>query len=217
MFAKQLHPIWREILADQLELLEEIEARVNADPLSIPNTENILRAFKLPPQDYRVLIVGQDPYPNPDHAIGLSFAVPEGTKSLPPTLSNIFKELRSDMGEQYVKTGDISPWANRGVMLLNRHLTTQANNAAGHLDLGWAQFTTTAVMRLQEVLGSKLVAILWGQRAIELLPVLNQATVISCAHPSPLSSYRGFFGSRPFSRCNTALLELGLSPIDWSA
>jgi uracil-DNA glycosylase len=217
MFAKQLHPIWREILADQLELLTDVEARVKADPLSIPKTENILRAFKLPPQDYRVLIVGQDPYPNPDHAIGLSFAVPEGTKPLPPTLSNIFKELRSDLGEQYVKTGDISPWATRGVMLLNRHLTTQANNTAAHLDLGWAQFTTAAVVGLQEALGSKLVAILWGQRAGELLPLLKQATVISSSHPSPLSSYRGFFGSRPFSRCNTALLELGLSPIDWSA
>jgi uracil-DNA glycosylase len=132
-------------------------------------------------------------------------------------LSNIFKELRSDLGEQYVKTGDISPWATRGVMLLNRHLTTQANNTAGHLDLGWAQFTTAAVKGLQETLGSNLVAILWGQRAGEILPVLNQATVISSAHPSPLSSYRGFFGSEPFSRCNTALLDLGLSPIDWSA
>lgn len=217
MFAKQLHPIWRELLADQLGLLAEIEQRVLADPSSIPATENILRAFQLPPQDYRVLIVGQDPYPNPDHAIGLSFAVPEGTKPSPPTLSNIFKELRSDLGEQVVKTGDITPWSKRGVMLLNRHLTTQANNSAGHLDLGWAEFTTAAVKSLQQVLGPKLVAILWGQRAIELAPILNQATIISSPHPSPLSSYRGFFGSRPFSRCNKALLELGLSPIDWSA
>lgn len=217
MFVKQLHPIWRELLADQLALLSEIEKRVLADPSSIPETQKVLRAFQLPPQDYRVLIVGQDPYPNPDHAIGLSFAVPEGTKPLPPTLSNIFKELRSDLGEQMVTTGDISPWANRGVMLLNRHLTTQANNSAGHLDLGWAEFTTAAVRALQEVLGAKLVAILWGQRAQELAGVLNQATIISSPHPSPLSSYRGFFGSRPFSRCNAALLELGLSPIDWSA
>ena len=156
MFASQLHPIWRELLADQLELLSDIEARVLADQNSIPATENILRAFRLPPQDYRVLIVGQDPYPNPEHAIGLSFAVPEGTKPLPPTLSNIFKELRSDLGEQVVKTGDITPWSKRGVMLLNRHLTTQANNSAGHLDLGWAQFTTAAVSALQQVLGNLL-------------------------------------------------------------
>ncbi len=217
MFAKQLHPIWRELLADQLELLKDIEQRVLADHSSIPRPENILRAFHLPPQDYRVLIVGQDPYPNPEHAIGLSFAVPEGTKPLPPTLSNIFKELRSDLGEQIVKTGDITPWSKRGVMLLNRHLTTQANNTAGHLDFGWAEFTTAAVASLQQMLGPNLVAILWGQRALELSPVLNQATIISSPHPSPLSSYRGFFGSRPFSRCNTALLELGLSPIDWSA
>ncbi len=217
MFVKQLHPIWRDLLADQLELLQQIERRVLADPSSIPNPEHILRAFRLPPQDYRVLIVGQDPYPNPEHAIGLSFAVPEGTKPLPPTLSNIFRELRSDLGDQIVKTGDITPWSKRGVMLLNRHLTTQANNTAGHLDLGWAEFTTAAVNSLQQVLGPKLVAILWGQRALELSPVLSQATIISSPHPSPLSSYRGFFGSRPFSRCNKALLELGLSPIDWSA
>lgn len=217
MFVKQLHPIWRELLADQLELLAAIEQRVLSDPSSIPSTENVLRAFYLPPQDYRVLIVGQDPYPNPEHAIGLSFAVPKDTKPLPPTLSNIFKELRSDLGEQVVRTGDISPWSKRGVMLLNRHLTTQANNTAGHLDIGWADFTTAAVRGLQQTLGPKLVAILWGQRANELKPVLDQATIISSPHPSPLSSYRGFFGSKPFSRCNTALLELGLSPIDWSA
>ncbi len=217
MFVKQLHPIWRALLADQLELLAAIEQRVLQDPSSIPTSENILRAFHLPPQDYRVLIVGQDPYPNPEHAIGLSFAVPKDTKPLPPTLSNIFKELRSDLGEQVVRTGDIAPWSKRGVMLLNRHLTTQANNTAGHLDLGWAEFTTAAVRGLQQTLGPKLVAILWGQRANELKPVLDQATIISSPHPSPLSSYRGFFGSKPFSKCNTALLELGLSPIDWSA
>lgn len=217
MFVKQLHPIWRELLADQLELLAAIEQRVLQDPSSIPTSENILRAFQLPPQDYRVLIVGQDPYPNPEHAIGLSFAVPKDTKPLPPTLSNIFKELRSDLGEQVVRTGDIAPWSKRGVMLLNRHLTTQANNTAGHLDLGWAEFTTAAVRGLQQTLGSKLVAILWGQRANELKPVLDQATIISSPHPSPLSSYRGFFGSKPFSKCNSALLGLGLSPIDWSA
>ena len=217
MFAKQLHPIWRELLADQLGLLGEIEQRVLSDPSSIPSTENVLRAFMLPPQDYRVLIVGQDPYPNPEHAIGLSFAVPKDTKPLPPTLSNIFKELRSDLGDQIVTTGDIAPWANRGVMLLNRHLTTQANNTAGHLDIGWADFTTAAIKALQQALGPKLVAILWGQRANELKPFLNQATIISSPHPSPLSSYRGFFGSKPFSRCNSALLDLGLSPIDWNA
>ncbi|MEY3561165.1 MAG: hypothetical protein RL068_317 [Actinomycetota bacterium] len=187
-----------------------------SDSSTVPASANILRVFRVPPEDYRVLIVGQDPYPTPEHAIGLSFAVPFGTKPWPPTLVNIFKELRSDLGEEMVQHGDLTAWAKRGVMLMNRHLTTSAHNTAAHLDFGWAEFTAAAVSALQAERGSGLVAILWGQKALELKPLLASATVITSSHPSPLSSYRGFFGSRPFSQCNKALLELGLSPIDWS-
>jgi uracil-DNA glycosylase len=116
-----------------------------------------------------------------------------------------------------VKTGDISPWAEKGVMLLNRHLTTKSQNSASHLLFGWDKFTTLAVSALQSVRGEKLVAILWGLRAQQLKPQLFDATVLQSAHPSPLSSYRGFFGSKPFSQTNEALSKMGEAPIDWSS
>jgi uracil-DNA glycosylase len=214
---QMLHPDWQALLQDQKELLETIEQRFDADPGAIPSKQNLLRAFVHPPSHYRVLIVGQDPYPNPAHAIGLAFAVPVGTRPLPPTLGNIFKELRADLGVQMVQQGDLAPWLDRGVMLLNRHLSTREDNSAAHLGFGWAEFTDAAIKALVSVRKHQLVAILWGKQAQELAPILSRARVISSSHPSPLASYRGFFGSKPFSRCNTMLLELGLEPIDWSA
>lgn len=211
-----MHPAWQALLEDKRELLTQILVRYSEDPNAIPARQNLLRAFEYPPEHYRVLILGQDPYPNPEHAIGLAFAVPEGTLPLPPTLGNIFKELRNDLGVSIVKTADISVWAQRGVMLLNRHLSTSANNSAAHLNFGWGEFTEAAVAALCRVRGKNLVAILWGQKAQELAGVLKDARVISSAHPSPLSSYRGFFGSKPFSACNKLLLELGEPEIDWS-
>lgn len=211
-----MHPAWQALLENKRELLTQILVRYSEDPNAIPARQNLLRAFEYPPEHYRVLILGQDPYPNPEHAIGLAFAVPEGTLPLPPTLGNIFKELRNDLGVSIVKTADISVWAQRGVMLLNRHLSTSANNSAAHLNFGWGEFTEAAVAALCRVRGEKLVAILWGQKAQELAGVLKDARVISSAHPSPLSSYRGFFGSKPFSACNKLLLELGEPEIDWS-
>lgn len=212
-----MHSKWQELLAPQADLLAQIEVKIMADPESTPRPELIMRAFEKPPAEYRVLIVGQDPYPNPKHATGLAFVVPPETRPLPPTLANIFREFRSDMGDFMVKTGDISPWANNGVMLLNRHLTTKANSSAGHLLYGWDKFTTEAVAALQKVRGEKLVTILWGLRAQQLKPILSKATVLQSAHPSPLSSYRGFFGSKPFSKTNQALVAMGEAPIDWSA
>ena len=217
MFERQLHPVWRELLAEQLPLLRDIEAKVLADNTSIPDPSLMLRVFQRPAGDYRVLIVGQDPYPNPEHPIGLSFAVPETASVIPPTLKNILKELASDLGPTAVSTGNIAVWADRGVMLLNRHLSTSAGMSAAHFGFGWEQFTTAAVSALNQVNAGGLVSILWGSKAKELESVLTGSVIISSAHPSPLSAYRGFFGSRPFSACNKALLELGLEPIDWSA
>jgi uracil-DNA glycosylase len=214
---QMLHPDWQALLQDHKELLARIEQRFDADPNAIPSKQNLLRAFAYPPSHYRVLIVGQDPYPNPSHAIGLAFAVPVGTQPLPPTLGNIFKELRSDLGVQVVQQGNVAPWLDRGVMLLNRHLSTSADNSAAHLGFGWAEFTDAAIKALVTARKHQLVAILWGKQAQELAPILSRARVISSSHPSPLASYRGFFGSKPFSRCNKMLLELGLEPIDWSA
>lgn len=217
MLVEQLHPAWKELLKDELDHLAQIEQKLSGDSRAIPAQENILRVFQKPPADYRVLIVGQDPYPNPEHAIGLSFAVPQATAPLPPTLANILKELSSDLGQELVSDGNIEPWSKRGVMLLNRHLTTSANQTAAHFSFGWERFTSAAVSKLQEARQGKLVAILWGSKAQELRPQLGNSIVIESVHPSPLSSYRGFFGSKPFSSCNKALLELGLEPIDWSA
>lgn len=214
---RALHPEWQKALADQKSTLVDIEDRILSDPNTIPNRASIFRAFEIPPSQYRVLILGQDPYPNSRHANGLAFAVPEGTNPLPPTLSNIFKELRSDLGHSFVRSGDINPWHKRGVMLLNRHLTTRSEETAAHFSFGWEEFTQRAVQELVRARSGNLVAILWGRRAQELAGDLGGARVISSPHPSPLSSYRGFFGSKPFSSCNEALADLGLEPIDWSA
>ena len=217
MLVEQLHPSWRELLVDELPLLAEIENKLERIPSFVPAKENILRALSLPPSDYRVLIVGQDPYPNPEHAIGLSFAVPQATAPLPPTLANILKELASDLGPEAVSDGNIEPWSRRGVLLLNRHLTAASNETGSHFDLGWDRFTDAVVAKFEQFRQGRLVSILWGAKAQELKKILSGSVVIESAHPSPLSSYRGFFGSKPFSACNKALVELGLEPIDWSA
>jgi len=211
-----MHPRWQELLTDQRKLLAEIEAVLDSQEQVVPQKKNIMRAFKLPPEHYRVLIVGQDPYPNAVHATGLAFCVPEGTTPLPPTLRNIIKELRDDLGQNLVATGDISNWAIQGVMLLNRSLTTRVGQTAAHFDIGWDQFTARAIEVLQKVHNGKLVAILWGQRARVLAEDLTMSRVLQSPHPSPLSSYRGFFGSKPFSSCNKLLTESQLPPIDWS-
>ena len=217
MLVEQLHPIWKELLAEELDLLVEIQKVLAQSTNFVPAEGNILRALSLHPSAYRVLIVGQDPYPNPEHAIGLAFAVPQATAPLPPTLANILKELASDLGSEAVSYGNIEPWSKRGVLLLNRHLTTMSNNTGAHFDLGWDRFTDAVVAKFQQFREGKLVAILWGNKAQELKKILSDSVIIESAHPSPLSSYRGFFGSKPFSSCNKALIELGLEPIDWSA
>lgn len=216
MLFEQMHPNWQVLLEDQRKLLGAIEQKLENDQDIVPQVSNLLRAFGTDPHNQRVLIIGQDPYPTPEHATGLAFAVPPGTYPLPPTLLNILKELRSDIGSEAVKEGDLSRWAERGVMLLNRHLSTSAGKSAAHLEIGWGEFTTAAVSSLQKVRGRDLVAILWGRKAQELAVVLPQASVIASAHPSPLSSYRGFFGSKPFTKTNQLLTTLGQPQIDWS-
>jgi uracil-DNA glycosylase len=208
-----IHPSWQPLFDEQAEVLDEILATLPKEGIT-PKRERLFRAFEHAPEHYRVLIVGQDPYPNPLHAIGLAFAVPEGTKPPPPSLRNILLELESDLG--IVRDGFIESWSLQGVMLLNRHLSTLENQTAAHVLLGWDRFTSAACRYLVSANKGRLVAILWGAKAQELVPELGAAKVISSPHPSPLSSYRGFFGSKPFSGCNKALLELGCEPIDWS-
>ncbi len=216
MFFEQMHPSWQEALAGQRDLLDEIEAKVSTDGAVAPALPLVMRAFEQPVDSVRVLLVGQDPYPTPGHAIGLSFAVAPEVSPLPRSLQNMMRELRDDLGKEISNGGDLQRWASQGVMLLNRHLTTSSGTSAAHFDAGWARFTDAAIKVLNRARGRKLVAILWGNEAIALQRLLTDVQVVSSAHPSPLSARRGFFGSRPFSKTNDALVFVGEQPIDWS-
>lgn len=180
----------------------------------LPAGENVLRAFRTPLDAVRVLIVGQDPYPTPGHAVGLSFSVAPEVRPLPKSLANIFTEYRDDLGLPLPSTGDLSPWAARGVMLLNRVLTVRPGAPASHRGKGWEQVTEAAIRALA-ARGGPLVAVLWGRDAQSLAPMLPDVPQIATVHPSPLSASRGFFGSRPFSRANAALVAQGADPVDW--
>lgn len=180
----------------------------------LPEGPNVLRAFQQPFDDVRVLIVGQDPYPTPGMAIGLSFAVAPEVRRLPGSLINIFQELQSDLGLARPSNGDLTPWTRQGVMLLNRALTTRPNSPGSHRDKGWEEVTERAIRALAER-GTPLVSILWGRDARNLRPHLDRFPVIESAHPSPRSADRGFFGSRPFSRANDFLTQQGAAPVDW--
>ena len=181
----------------------------------LPAGANVLRAFSFPFDAVRVLIVGQDPYPTPGHAVGLSFSVAPEVRPLPRSLENIYKEYMSDLGYPKPSNGDLSPWSQQGVMLLNRVLTVAPGTPASHRGKGWETVTECAIRALV-AREQPLVAILWGRDASTLKPLLGPDCVaIESAHPSPLSASRGFFGSRPFSRANTHLAEMGAVPIDW--
>ncbi|MGB2840316.1 MAG: uracil-DNA glycosylase [Actinomycetes bacterium] len=180
----------------------------------LPAGDRVLRAFSLPLDQVRVLIVGQDPYPTPGHAVGLSFSVEPDVRPLPKSLANIFTEYTDDLGLPRPTTGDLSPWASRGVLLLNRVLTVQPGAPASHRGKGWEQVTEAAIKTLASR-GGPLVAVLWGRDAQSAAPLLQGVPQIASAHPSPLSASRGFFGSRPFSRANAALVEQGGAAIDW--
>ncbi|HWK92118.1 MAG TPA: uracil-DNA glycosylase [Luteimicrobium sp.] len=180
-----------------------------------PAGSDVLRAFTYPFDDVRVLIVGQDPYPTPGHPMGLSFSVQPHVRPLPGSLRNIFTELHDDVGAPEPSTGDLTPWCERGVMLLNRVLTVSPGTPGSHRGQGWEEVTDRAIDALASR-GGPLVAILWGRDAQSLRPRLGDIPVVATAHPSPLSAYRGFFGSKPFSRVNELLVRQGAEPIDWT-
>ena len=180
----------------------------------LPAGANVLRAFTYPMTDARLLIVGQDPYPTPGHAIGLAFAVDRAVRPVPRSLQNIYRELRDDLSVPVPQHGDLSRWAENGVVLLNRVLTVQPGASGSHRRKGWEQVTEAAIRALV-ARGGPLVAILWGNDAAGLRPMLGETPIITSAHPSPLSASRGFFGSRPFSRANKLLVAQGAEPIDW--
>ncbi len=181
----------------------------------LPAGQNVLRAFRAPLAQVRVLIVGQDPYPTPGHPIGLSFAVERDVRPLPRSLSNIYRELSDDLGIPPAPHGDLSSWGDHGVMLLNRVLTVRPGAPGSHRGKGWEQVTEHAIRVLVER-DAPLVAILWGRDAAGLVPMLGAVPSITSPHPSPLSASRGFFGSKPFSRANALLEQQGAPPVDWT-
>lgn len=211
---------WARALApveDQVTRMGEfLRAELAEGGRYLPAGPNILRAFTFPFDDVRVLIVGQDPYPTPGHAVGLSFSVAPDVRPLPRSLANIFTEYQNDLGLPAPSCGDLTPWAESGVMLLNRVLTVQPGAPASHRGKGWEAVTECAIRALV-ARDQPLVAVLWGRDAGTLKPMLTgeRCLTIESVHPSPLSASRGFFGSRPFSRANELLAQLGAQPVDW--
>jgi uracil-DNA glycosylase len=211
-WANALQPV-----ADQVAHMGEfLRAELAAGRGYLPAGQNVLRAFTFPFEKVRVLIVGQDPYPTPGHAVGLSFSVAPDVRPLPRSLANIYQEYAQDLGYPAPSNGDLTPWAGRGVMMLNRVLTVRAGTPASHRGKGWEAVTECAIRALV-ARPEPMVAVLWGRDAQTLKPMLTGAhcASIESVHPSPLSASRGFFGSRPFSRANELLTTMGAQPIDW--
>ncbi|MEU5874443.1 uracil-DNA glycosylase [Glycomyces sp. NPDC047369] len=213
-----MEPGWAKALApvadDVAKMGEFLRNEVAEGRKYLPASEHILRAFQQPFDDVKVIIVGQDPYPTPGHAIGLSFAVAPDVRPLPKSLVNIFNEYRDDLGHPLPANGDLTPWADQGVLLLNRSLSVAPGTPASHRGKGWESVTEQAIRALAER-GGPAVAVLWGADARKLKDLLGPIPSIESAHPSPLSARRGFFGSKPFSRVNALLAEQGGEPVDW--
>lgn len=218
-------PLDQLVAPDWADALRPVEPRLHAigDALReevaaghryLPRPDHILRAFTRPLADVRVLVVGQDPYPTPGHAVGLAFAVDPGVRPLPKSLQNIFRELSTDLGATPGPSGDLTGWSDQGVLLLNRALTVREGAPGSHRHLGWQDVTDRAVEALVER-GGPLVAVLWGRDAQSVRPALAGVPVVTGAHPSPLSAHRGFLGSRPFSAVNRLLAEQGADPVLW--
>lgn len=210
-------PAWREPLGDLRDHIQSIGERLDERARSgsvLPAREQVFRALQVGPTEVSVAIVGQDPYPNPQHACGLSFSVPPGTRPLPGSLRNILAEVRADVGSSVIGDGDLQPWVDQGVMLLNRTLTVTGGAPRSHADLGWDLVTN----RIVEVIASAsptAVALLWGADAQRLASWFPHDSVIATSHPSPLSVHRGFSGSRPFSAANRILVGRQRPAVRW--
>ncbi len=211
-------PGWAQALApvaDQIASAGDfLRSEIAAGRAYLPAGDVILRAFKQPFDEVRVLIVGQDPYPTPGHPVGLSFSVAPSVRPVPRSLVNIFREYTADLGHPTPSNGDLTPWTERGVLLLNRVLSVQPGKPGSHRGKGWEAVTEQAIKALA-ARDTPLVAILWGRDARNLAPLLQGVPLVESAHPSPMSADHGFFGSRPFSRANQLLTERGTEEIDW--
>lgn len=218
----QIEQSWKEVLNDEFkkdyfkQLTLHIKTEKAAGKIIYPKGSNIFYAFSQTPFDkVKVVILGQDPYHNPSQAMGLSFSVPQGVKN-PPSLVNIFKELQSDIGLKTPTSGDLTNWAQKGVLLLNAILTVRANEPASHSKIGWMNFTDAVIKAISDK-KQNVVFILWGKFAQEKIFLVNTAKhcVLQAAHPSPFSADKGFFGCKHFSKANEYLAVKGIEPIDW--
>ncbi|MGV8882193.1 MAG: uracil-DNA glycosylase [Rhodoglobus sp.] len=212
-------PDWADALspvADTVAAMGDfLRAETAAGHGYLPEGSRVLRAFSQPLANVRVLIVGQDPYPTPGHAVGLSFSVERDVRPIPRSLQNIYRELNDDLGFPPAQHGDLTSWSENGVMLLNRVLTVRPGAAGSHRGKGWETVTEQAIRALV-ARGGPLVAILWGRDAQSLSTMLGDTATIMSAHPSPLSARNGFFGSKPFSRANELLAAQGAAPVNWA-
>jgi uracil-DNA glycosylase len=204
-----VHSSWKPVLepfsADIARILGSLQGSSIA-----PAQDRIFAALEVPLSEVRCVIIGQDPYPTAGNAHGLAFSIPDQVAKIPPSLKNIFKELHSDLGLEIPQSGNLEKWRDQGVLLLNRILTTEVGRSNAHSNLGWQMITKGIA---EAAANQNAVAILWGTEAQALAPVFRES--ITSVHPSPLSAYRGFFGSKPFSKVNEALIRIGREPIDW--
>ena len=204
-----------EPVADRIHSMGDFLREENASGRGyLPAGNDVLRAFTYPFDEVKVIIVGQDPYPTPGHAMGLSFSTAPGVRPLPRSLVNIFKEYSSDLGLPMPEDGDLTPWSEQGVALFNRVLSVQPGKAGSHRGKGWEEVTEHALRALAER-GKPLVAILWGRDAQNTQKFLGDTACICSPHPSRLSAARGVFGSKPFSHANELLVQQGAEPVNW--
>jgi len=217
--ASSVHPSWLPAfdgLSDNISALQVfLESETVAGRNWLPEPDLVWRAFAQPLDHVKVVILGQDPYPTPGHSVGLAFSVSSGT-TFPRSLVNVFRELQTDLGVSAPSRGDLTPWADQGVLLLNSVLTVQSGASGSHRGKGWEHVTSAALEALIHRPHATLVSILWGKEAQMAGSRCDSRFVISSPHPSPLSARRGFFGSQPFSRANDLLRKSGVSPIDWA-
>jgi len=223
MWFEQMHPEWQALLGAWESWLNNTEVLLSNNLDLAPATDKVMTAFRVAPSEIRVVILGQDPYPTPGVAVGRAFAISASDLPLPASLRNIFTELKSDLGSHPVPSATLESWQEQGVWLLNRHLTTLHSKPGAHFSSGWDSFTEAAIEALLSHTLQPLVFVLWGKQAQSVKPLLQKHIdgdparflILESAHPSPLSAYRGFFGSKPFSKVNTFLSSVGEQTIDW--
>lgn len=210
LVSSHVHSSWAAVFEPINPLIKDLIPKISSEDLA-PSFDLIFRAFQSDLETIRCVIVGQDPYPTPGNAMGLAFSTPPSVKKIPQSLKNIFAELENDQGIAPPTTGDLSQWSSAGVLLLNRVLTTRQGESNAHADIGWQRITDHIASELGE---RDVVAVLWGNQAQELSKFFRYK--VESVHPSPLSAYRGFFGSKPFTRVNQLLISQGREPIDWT-